>query len=65
MEGALAQIAALGDMPMSTMANLPFAIENIIREALALFNDGLVSAEQTAADLQNRVELALMEMGII
>jgi len=54
---------ALGDMPMASTRTLPFAIENIIDEALELFHNGLVSAEQTAADLQNRITLVLMEMG--
>jgi len=58
------RMEALGDMPMANTRTLPFAIENIIDEALELFHNGLVSAEQTAADLQNRVTLALMEMGI-
>jgi len=59
-----AQKVVRWDMPMAITRNLPFAIENIIDEALELFHNGLVSAEQTAADLQNRVTLALMEMGI-
>ena len=63
-EDVNARMMALGDMPMANTRTLPFAIENIIDEALELFHNGLVSAEQTAADLQNRVTLALMEMGI-
>ena len=63
-EDAIAQKVALLEMPMASIRALPFAIESIIDEALELFHNGLVSAEQTAADLQNRVTLALMEMGI-
>jgi len=59
-----ARTDTLGDMPMASTRTLPFAVENIIDEALELFQNGLVSAEQTAADLQNRVTLVLMEMGI-
>ena len=58
------RMEAHSDMPMANTRTLPFAIENIIDEALELFHNGLVSAEQTAADLQNRVTLVLMEMGI-
>jgi len=63
-EDVIAQQIAHMEMPMGIIRALPFAIENIIDEALERFHNGLVSAEQTAADLQNRVTLVLMEMGI-
>jgi len=65
-ERGLALQEAFSDMPMERFPylNVPRSVSELIFEALMLFNDGVVSAEQTAADLQNQVELLLMEMGV-
>jgi ABC-type glycerol-3-phosphate transport system substrate-binding protein len=62
MQNTITLLESYGDMPMARSANIPEAIFDTIYDALKLFHEGLVSAEQTAADLQNRVELMLMEM---
>jgi len=63
--GALESIrdhySAIADMPMTT-GRIPRAIQTIISDALADFHFGLVTAEQTAQDLQNRITLFMMEM---
>ena len=56
--------SAYGDMPMFRSFGYPESILKIIRETLQEFEDGLISAEQAAANLQNKVELVMMEMGI-
>ena len=64
-EDTLTKMTAYGEMPMQNMRALPHAIigpGGIIPEAMRLFEEGLVSAEQTARDLQNQVELVMMEM---
>ena len=68
-EDALRQMTAFGEMPMQNIRSLPNVFfgwgsrSGILREALELFEDGLVSAEQTALNLQNQVELVMMEIG--
>jgi len=64
-ESAVTQLTAFGEMPMQNMRSLPDAIigrNGVIPQALQQFQDGLVSAEQTAANLQNQVELVMMEI---
>ena len=66
-ESVIAKMTSFGDMPMRLRSNLPYVLiesDGVITLALEQFQDGLVSAEQTAQDLQNRVELVLMEMGL-
>ena len=66
-ESAVIQLTAFGEMPMQNMRSLPDVIigrNGAIPQALQLFLDGLVSAEQTAANLQNQVELVLMEIDV-
>ena len=58
----VSKMASFGDMPMFNARGIPDAISNVIDEALRNFNSGLVSAEQTAVDLQNKIELILMEI---
>jgi len=60
-ETIFARRSAIEDMPMTTI-QVPNAIINIIFEALRDFHYGLISAEQTAQDLQNRITLVMMEM---
>jgi len=52
-----------GEMRMTTVRYAPEIIENVIEASMLLFTNGLVSAEQTANDLQNQVELVMMEIG--
>jgi len=61
LESTEAQLIAIRELPMTTI-RIPRLIENIIREALKDFHFGLVTAEQTAQDLQNRITLVMMEM---
>lgn len=61
-DGFIAQIEELHDMPM-TYLRLPYVIHDILRETLQLFTDGLISAEEAAIDLQNKITLVLWEMG--
>jgi ABC-type glycerol-3-phosphate transport system substrate-binding protein len=56
-------LESFGDMPMTKSRNIPHSIWAALFDALQLFHEGVVSAEQTAADLQNKIELMLMEMG--
>lgn len=60
-----AQMVAFAELPMVNARRTPHVIFDIIFEALELFHDGLVSAQQTAADLQSRITLVLMEMGML
>jgi len=62
---AIALLEKFGEMPMAVRRDVPKHIWDVIEEAMLLFEEGLVSAEQTAEDLQNRVELALMEMDML
>ena len=65
-EDLIAKMTAFGEMPMHNMRSLPDAIigmpAGVFPEAMRQFQDGLVSAEQTALNLQNQVELVLMEI---
>ena len=67
-DDVVAKMTAFGEMPMQNRRSLPDQIaavpDGVIAVALQQFQDGLVSAEQTAANLQNQVELVLMEMGV-
>jgi len=58
----LEQVEIFGNMPMASRRYAPFIIENFIRDTLEQFHDGLLTAEQTAAIIQDRVTLMLMEM---
>ena len=66
-DDVVSKMTAFGEMPMQNRRMLPNAIvgrpHGIIPVALQLFQDGLVSAEDTAANIQNQVELVLMELG--
>jgi len=62
-ERIIGEYEALFEMPMASMTYAPRVIEmDIIFEVLGQFNDGLITAEQAALYLQNRVTLAMMEM---
>ena len=58
------KMAAAGDMPMADMRYGPDIVTAIVREAYWQFYSGLVSADQSAHDLQNRITIALMERDI-
>ena len=61
-QNAIALLESYGEMPMTRIYNIPDAMFQTIFDTLRLFHEGSVSAEQTAADLQNRVmELMLAE----
>ena len=49
-------------LPMADTLFANNAIAIIISEVMAQFNDGMLTAEQTAAELQNRVTLALLDL---
>jgi len=53
----------LANMPLADGLYYNNAVNSIIWEVMQQFHDGLVTAEQAAADLQNRVGLALLEIG--
>jgi len=53
---------AAGEMPMRDARYAPGIVREAIYEILLQFHDGLLTAEQAAVDLQNRVVLMLMEM---
>ena len=55
-------ITEIGQMPMADSQYTNNAVSAIIWEVIEQFHDGLMTAEQAAADLQNRVTLALMEL---
>jgi ABC-type glycerol-3-phosphate transport system substrate-binding protein len=61
-QNAIALLESFGNMPMAIMSNVPRIIRAEIMTVLHQFNDGLLTAEQSAAEIQNRVELILMEM---
>ena len=61
-EGAIAMATSIGDMPMFNNTILPDEVSSMITEKLRDYQDGLLSAEQTAQNLQNQVELVLMEI---
>ena len=66
-ESVIAKMTVFGDMPMRLKNNLPNALigsDGVIPLTLKRFQDGLASAEQTAQDMQNQVELVLMELGL-
>ena len=57
-----AKMAAFTDLPKFNSRGLPDVILEVINEAMRNYNSGMVSAEQTAADLQNKIELVFMEI---
>ena len=63
-EDLVKQLTPIMSMPMAVNA-VPREILNVISEALSLFHDGEVSAEQTAADMQRRVVQIMRETGKI
>ena len=58
----IARTQATQEMPMRDARYAPDVIRNAVREILHQFHDGLITAEQAANDLQNRVTLIIMEM---
>jgi len=61
-EGATQLMTGFAEMPMRSTRTYPRIIDDIIDENLYLFYAGLLSAEQAAQNIQNRVALVLMEM---
>ena len=64
-EEAIARMSLYAEMPMYNALALPDTIYEVLLNAMIDFDDGLVSAEETAANLQNQVELIMMEMGLL
>lgn len=64
LEQNVARKTEIGNMPMIRRLRAPdIVIENIF-EILQLFEDGHITAEQTAETLQSRIELIMMEIGL-
>jgi len=61
-EVVFARMTPFAEMPMRTTSNRPRIVDEIIEDNLYLFYAGLLSAEQTAQNLQNQITLVLMEM---
>jgi len=61
-DGAIARMTAFAEMPMRATSTHPRIIDEIIADNMGLFYAGLLSAEQTAQNLQNQITLVLMEM---
>jgi len=55
------RINELGRIDIADRVYVPNSISEILQEVIIQFHDGLVTAEQAAEDLQNRITLALME----
>jgi len=55
-------VEAAAQMPMRDGRYAPEVVREIIREAMHQFHDGLITAEQAANDLQNRIALVIMEL---
>jgi hypothetical protein len=49
-------------MPIRDTRYAPEFVRNVVKETLHQFHDGLITAEQAANDLQNRITLIIMEM---
>ena len=62
-EKIFARIYTAVGMPMTRPFYAPWLIADLIDRHLDLFNQGLVTAQQTAENLQNSVTLAMMEAG--
>jgi len=63
-EYVIQQLYTIADMPMR-LSRVDYAvISRSINIILNDFHDGIITAEQAAADIQNRVSLLIMELGI-
>jgi len=56
------EMARIREMPKADSRFAPQMIRDTLSEILGQFQDGLITAEQAAQDLQNRLTLILMEM---
>jgi hypothetical protein len=63
-EDLIASLTMFAEMPMTSRGTVPDAILTTIFDILEQFNDGLITAEQAASDLQNRITLIFAEMNI-
>ena len=61
----LRQMDAIGRMPMTDSRYAPNIVMDAVREILEQFHHGHITAEAAANDLQNRITLMLMEMGVM
>jgi ABC-type glycerol-3-phosphate transport system substrate-binding protein len=61
--GVIESFERILNMPMAEFQYGTNAINDILVEVLTQFNDGLLNAEQAAAEIQNRVTLVLLELG--
>lgn len=62
LDHVITAMTAWGEMPMRSVSLRPRVIDDIVADNLRLFHDGLLSAEQTAQNLQDQIALVLMEM---
>jgi len=60
---AIQRTDSLAHLPMAEINFAGQGVREIVGEVLEQFHDGLITAEQAAADLQDRVTLALAELG--
>jgi len=62
-DALVAYAEAASEMPMHDTRYAPEFVRDALRQILHEFHDGLITAEQAANDLQNRITLIIMEMG--
>ena len=58
----MAQMTQYLEKPMARLYPAPDVVLDAMKEILGQFNDGLITAEAAANDLQNRITLILMEI---
>ena len=58
------KITEISERPLRNFNRLPDSVNTVLWDAVSQFTYGLVSAEQTAQNLQNQIELMIMEMGL-
>ena len=58
------KITEISERPLRNLNRLPDSLNIVLLDAISQFTYGLISAEQTAQNLQNQVELMIMEMGL-
>jgi len=63
-EQVIERLYKFGEMPMIEVIPRYRNISAVITNVLIDFHDGIITAEQAATDIQNRVSLLIMELGI-
>ena len=61
--GVIDAFESVFELPMANGVFATSAVMGIVSDVMGQFHDGLLTAEQAAAELQNRVSLALLEIG--